>query len=186
MLEAVIPGDCPLQHRNNWKIPEENGDKNWLFKGFRIVQTYIRHTCLVQLKSFLPQIHFVIKIKEALSVFFTAESILLLCFIRCLFIFIAPKSQNLVDNSNKAMFCISFKVLEKCYIWNQCSLELSWRSMFLISFTALFYEWSGWPPNHFFHIINDINQLKLEGKLKLLQGSHRISHWLLKSLMPQE
>lgn len=53
MLEAVIPVDIPLQHRNNWKIPEENGDKTDLSKEFRIVQTCIRHICLVELKSSL-------------------------------------------------------------------------------------------------------------------------------------
>ena len=61
MLEAVIPGDYPLQHRNNWKIPEENGDKIDLSKEFRIVQTYIRHICLVELKPSVPHTHFVKK-----------------------------------------------------------------------------------------------------------------------------
>lgn len=39
-LETVIPGDYPVQHRNNWKIPEENCDKNGLSEEFRNVQTY--------------------------------------------------------------------------------------------------------------------------------------------------
>lgn len=39
------------------------------------------------------------------------------------------------------MFRISFKVLEKRCIWNQCSLEHSYFCMFLMIFPALFYEY---------------------------------------------
>lgn len=51
MFDAVFPGEYPLQHRNNWKIPDENGDRMDLSKELYIVQSWISHIIFVELKT---------------------------------------------------------------------------------------------------------------------------------------
>lgn len=51
MFDVVFPGEYPLQHRNNWKIPDENGDRMDLSKELYIVQSCISHIIFVELKT---------------------------------------------------------------------------------------------------------------------------------------
>lgn len=141
MLEAVIPGDYALQNRNNRKIPEEKVTELIFQRSLELYKLILNIFAFWNLNH--PS-HRHSVIKRSFSVlflfyFFSAESILLLwVFLRSLFIFIAPKSQNLVDNSNNAMFCISFKVKNAIFGNNGSGTLLI--QPFLIIFTASFYE----------------------------------------------